>query len=179
MKRSPLSPMSEKRKAQLLAAGLSLASTFKPRRSSLPVANTGTSGGRVPEGGVPRRSSRGSWEPAVPPDRRAELETRSDGWCEAQFVGCWGRAIDPHHRVVRGSGGVHGEAKERADELSDLVHLCRSCHRWTHAYPEAANALGLLLKRHQVPAQTLLWYRGEPSYLDNHGCVWSNEEVGA
>lgn len=191
MKRSPLKQMSEKRIAEFCAAGLSLASTFKPRTSAVPrqasglrtSRSAGGASGESPGRGVvpmPRRSSRGPRpEPAVPADRRAELETRSDGWCEAGLDGCWGRATDPHHRVVRGIGGVHGEAKERADELADLVLLCRRCHQQVHAYPAASYALGLLLKRHQVPAQSLLWYRGEPSYLDNDGRVWSNEEVGA
>jgi hypothetical protein len=147
----PLRPVSEKRMELLRAAGVVVRSTFLPKRPS----------------------------PAVPSKRRKTLAERSGGWCEAQLDGCSGRAVDPHHRVVRGRGGTHGEAKERSDQLSALLHLCRSCHDWVHEHPAKARELGLLLRQHQIPAQELVAYRGEPSYLDPLGRVWSAEEVGA
>jgi hypothetical protein len=148
---TPLAPMSHKRLEAVRAAGRYPTSTFAPKRP----------------------------EPAVPPATRLSLSDRSGLWCEAQLEDCWGRATDPHHRVVRGIGGVHGEAKVRADELSDVMDLCRSCHRWVHAYPEAANVLGLLLKRHQQPLRVPVLYRGEPMYLDDAGGVHDFEKAGA
>lgn len=117
--------------------------------------------------------------PAVPPARRKTLAERSKGWCEAQLPCCLGRATDPHHRITRKDGGRQGEAKERSDRLSDLLHLCRCCHDWVHAYPAKARPLGLLLKERQIPSMELVAYRGEPVYLTDVGDVLSNEEVGA
>jgi hypothetical protein len=136
---------------KLKAAGGWLASTFAPKRPA----------------------------PAVPSQRRKTLAERSGGVCEARLDGCSGRAIDPHHRVIRQRGGRQAEAKERSDQLSGLLHLCRFCHDWVHDHPEKARQIGLLLRQHQIPAQELVAYRGEPSYLDPLGRVWSAEEVGA
>jgi 5-methylcytosine-specific restriction endonuclease McrA len=48
---------------------------------------------------------------------------------------CYGR-LDPHHVLPRGRGG--------ADELSNLVTLCRAHHDWVHAHPSVARPAGLL-----------------------------------
>jgi hypothetical protein len=146
----PLRPMSAKRLAAL--GGFAL-STFAPKRPS----------------------------PAVPAARRKTLAERSGGWCEPQIpeAGCWGRATDPHHRITRKDGGRHGEAKERSDQLSDLVHACRPCHRWIHDHPAKARDRGLLLKEHQIPAYEAVLYRGELSYLDPAGSVHSFDKAGA
>jgi hypothetical protein len=136
---------------KLAAAGGWLASTFAPKRPS----------------------------PAVPSQRRKTLAERSGEDCEARLDGCWGRATDPHHRVIRQRGGRQGAAKEQSDQLSGLLHLCRFCHDWVHEHPARSRELGLLLRQHQIPAQELVAYRGEPSYLDPLGRVWSAEEVGA
>lgn len=119
--------------------------------------------------------------PAVPVDVREALRVRAgEGfWCEAQLEGCQGQGIDPHHRITRGAGGRHREAKERSDRMSALLLLCRACHRWTHEHPAAAEPLGLLLPQSAIPAQVPVLYRGEPKYLDDAGGVWSLEEVGA
>jgi hypothetical protein len=144
-------PMRRASEKRLKAAGGWLASTILPKRPS----------------------------PAVPSQRRKTLADRSGGVCEARLDGCSGRAIDPHHRVIRQRGGRQAEAKERSDQLSGLLHLCRFCHDWVHDHPEKARQIGLLLRQHQIPAQELVAYRGEPSYLDPLGRVWSAEEVGA
>lgn len=145
---APMRPMSERRLQALLAAGRYPTSTFASKRPL----------------------------PAVPPARRIELADRSGRRCEAELEGCRGRAIDPHHRVIRGNGGVHGEAKEVSDQLSGLLHLCRFCHRWAHAYRDNANQLGLILRRNQIPSQSFVVYRGEVMYLDDSGSVWSRPE---
>lgn len=147
----PGGPLRPVSEKRLAAAGGWLASTFLPKRS----------------------------KPAVPPARRKSLAERSGGQCEAQLPGCSGPATDPHHRITRKDGGRHGEAKERSDRMSALLHLCRPCHRWVHRFPAKACDLGLLLKEHQVPSMELVAYRGEPKYLNDVGDVLSNEEVGA
>jgi hypothetical protein len=127
----------------------------------------------------PGNGLRTTHHPAVPGDVRAALAERSQGWCEARLEGCGGRAIDPHHRITRQRGGRRGEAQERSDQLSSVIYLCRSCHDWVHEHPAKARVLGLLLRQHQIPAMEMVAYRGEPSYLDLDGRVWSAEEVGA
>ena len=55
--------------------------------------------------------------------RVAELQTRSNGYCEHRPDGitrCFGQAIDPHHIIKR--------SKERDDRLTNLLHVCRQCH---------------------------------------------------
>jgi hypothetical protein len=146
----PLRPVSDKK---LKAAGGWLASTILPKRP----------------------------QPAVPSQRSKTLADRSGSWCEPQLAeaGCWGRATDPHHRITRKDGGRHGEAKERSDQLSGLVHACRPCHRWVHDHPAKARDLGLLLREHQIPAYEPVLYRGDLVYLDDAGDTHHFEEVGA
>lgn len=136
---------------RLAAAGGWLASTFLPKRS----------------------------KPAVPPARRKTLAERSGGECEVRLPACLGRATDPHHRITRKDGGRHGESKERSDKLSNLLHLCRSCHEWIHDCPANARNDGHLLREYQIPAQEPLLYRGELVYLADDGSVHSFEEAGA
>lgn len=55
---------------------------------------------------------------------------RCFGMCE----GCraYGRVLDPHHRRTRGSGGVHRAAAEAANDVRNLLMLCREqCHEST------------------------------------------------
>lgn len=126
-------------------------------------------------------SPKSSPKPAVPAARRKTLADRSGGWCEPQIpeAGCWGRATDPHHRITRKDGGRHGQAKERSDQLSDLVDSCRPCHRWVHEHPAKARDRGLLLKEHQIPADEPVLRRGELVYLTDAGDVVSCVEAGA
>jgi hypothetical protein len=117
--------------------------------------------------------------PAVPRARRKTLGERSEELCEAMLPCCWSAATDPHHRVVRGRGGRHGEARERSDQLSDLLHLCRPCHGWVHDHPARSREMGLLLRSRQIPAYEPVLYRGELSYLDDAGSVHSFDKAGA
>lgn len=45
--------------------------------------------------------------------------------CECRLDGCWGEAIEPHHRLAHCVGG--------SDEDRNLVPVCRSCHAQYHA----------------------------------------------
>jgi hypothetical protein len=52
---------------------------------------------------------------------------RSWGMCEG--CGKFGKHLDPHHRQARGAGGVHGAAAEVANDVRNLLALCRpGCH---------------------------------------------------
>jgi len=56
---------------------------------------------------------------------KALAQARSYGACE----GCRAfTALDPHHRMTRGSGGVHRAASDVSNDPRNLLMLCRSCH---------------------------------------------------
>ena len=114
---------------------------------------------------------------AVPMDVRAALRERSGGLCEVGRAGCLLRATEAHHRVPRGYGGRHGQARQVSDRLSNLLDVCRACHGWVHGHPVAARQAGWLLR--VVPPFEPLLYRGEPCYLDDLGGVHAFEAVGA
>lgn len=57
---------------------------------------------------------------------RKLVMARSWGKCEG--CGVFGRLLDPHHRRARGAGGVHGAAAEIANDVRNLLALCRPCH---------------------------------------------------
>jgi len=64
---------------------------------------------------------------------------------------CWGccegcgtsGALDAHHRMTRGSGGVHGAASDISNDVRNLLMLCRSCHDQTLTDVGAANCITL------------------------------------
>ena len=63
----------------------------------------------------------------------ALARSRCWGHCEGCGLSISGR-LDPHHRKARGSGGVHREAAAVADDVRNLLALCRVCHdRTEHA----------------------------------------------
>jgi hypothetical protein len=86
------------------------------------------------------------------------LAGRSGGLCEMALAGCTGVATDPAHRISRKAGGRPDRTK--FDRLSNFVHACRRCHRWTHERPAEAYDLGLMLKEHQDPAAEPFAFRG-------------------
>lgn len=57
---------------------------------------------------------------------RGLAKSRSWGMCEG--CGQFGLHLDAHHRQARGAGGVHGEAARVANDVRNLLALCRSCH---------------------------------------------------
>jgi hypothetical protein len=119
------------------------------------------------------------YRPAVPDGVRAALAKRSKGMCEMQLHGCTGVAVDPSHRISSKNGGRHGEAKERHDRLSNLIHACRRCHEWVTSRDVEAKDDGLRLDEWQSPPAEPVLYRGVLSYLTDDGRVLSYEEVGA
>lgn len=115
----------------------------------------------------------------MPAGLRAALVARSGGRCEIALPGCLGAATDPAHRIGRGMGGRHGDAKTTNDRLSNVLHACRVCHDHTHHNDAAAKDDGLRLERWQTPAQEPVLYRGVLSYLTDDGQVIDFEAVGA
>jgi hypothetical protein len=152
LKPTRLRKVSDKRREKLRAAGVFLTSTFAPKRPA----------------------------PAVPPARRLTLAERSGGVCEAQLPDCWGRAVEPHHRITRKDGGRHRTAKARSDRLSNLLDLCRCCHAQVHAYPARSYGwrCGWLVMEKSDPSQRPVLYRGVLSYLGDDGRVESFEKAG-
>lgn len=72
--------------------------------------------------------------------RRLAL-ARSHGICE----GCGGRGsgLDPHHRDARGAGGVFGAAYEIANDVRNILALCRVCHDKTEHAGTWRECIGL------------------------------------
>jgi hypothetical protein len=55
---------------------------------------------------------------------------RSYGLCEG--CGTFGATLDVHHRLARGAGGVRRAAAEAANDVRNLLALCRHpCHERT------------------------------------------------
>lgn len=69
-------------------------------------------------------------------------------------------------------GGRKGEARERNNRLSNVLHGCRECHMWTHARPQEAYELGLMLRQWQDPAEEPVVRRGVLVYLHDDG-TWT------
>lgn len=75
---------------------------------------------------------------------KALAQSRSYGLCE----GCRAyTALDPHHRMTRGSGGVHGVAADVSNNPSNLLMLCRLCHDRTLDDAAACIAIGWVIER--------------------------------
>lgn len=111
------------------------------------------------------------WRPAVPPEVREVLVARSGGWCEARLPMCVGGATDTQHRITQKHGGRHGIARDRHNRLSNLLDLCRPCHRWVTDHPLLSEQLGLSLKENDPTEACPVAYRGEVRYLDDLGNV--------
>jgi hypothetical protein len=100
---------------------------------------------------------------------REGLERRSEGLCEMRLPGCSGNATDAAHRLARKKGGRRYESFDR---LCNLIHACRTCHRWTHDRPAEANDLGLVLKEWQVPELEPMAYRNQGWVLLGAEVTW-------
>jgi len=109
--------------------------------------------------------------PTIPATVRAALAARSDGICEMALPACTGLAVDPAHRIRTGMGGRKREAKIAHDVLSNLIHSCRSCHRWTHSEPTASDGMGLIVRDGSDPLKRPVLYRGSWRLLDDCGSV--------
>lgn len=82
--------------------------------------------------------------------------------CWGKCEGCGnyaGAALDVHHRMTRGAGGVHGAAADVSNSPPNLLALCRPCHDRTLANAAACISVGWVIERRsgvnpaEVPAQ--------------------------
>jgi hypothetical protein len=71
---------------------------------------------------------------------KALASARSYGMCEG--CGMFG-GLDAHHRMTRGSGGVHGGASDVSNDVRNILMLCRPCHDMTLTEVGEANLIGL------------------------------------
>lgn len=55
--------------------------------------------------------------------------------------------LDPHHRMTRGSGGVHRAGSDVSNDPRNLLMLCRSCHDRTLTDAGACIAIGWVIER--------------------------------
>lgn len=136
MKRSPLNPMSAKRRAKLAAAGVArpfstLASDAQPVRK--PAMRAAAPIKRV------RPVYTGPTSTTI-----ARLEIRCGGFCE--YPGCLNGAQDPHHRDERGMGGRGQKAPDWINKLANLLAACRDHNEWaSNGSPDIARSMGWLL----------------------------------
>lgn len=107
----------------------------------------------------------------------ASALARARAWdhCEGCGMTISGR-LDPHHRKARRSGGVHGLAARVANDVRNLLALCRVCHdRTEHADTWAeTEALGWRMPSWRDPF-------GTPALLytvNGHGWWLLTEEGG-
>lgn len=67
--------------------------------------------------------------------------------------------LDAHHRMTRGSGGVHRAASAVSNDPRNLLMLCRTCHELTLSDATACMAVGWVIERRagvdprEVPAK--------------------------
>lgn len=110
---------------------------------------------------------------------KALASARSFGMCEG--CGIPGH-LDPHHRMTRGSGGVHGVAAEVSNDVRNLLMLCRPCHDLTLSDAPACIELGWVIERrsgvdpHGVPARIhTVNGRGWWYLTEDGGYRWADE----
>lgn len=104
---------------------------------------------------------------------------RSYGLCEG--CGIPGR-LDPHHRMTRGSGGVHGAAAEVSNDVRNILMLCRPCHDLTLADAPGCILIGWVIERRSgidpygVPAKIhTVNGRGWWYLTEDGGYKWADE----
>lgn len=77
-----------------------------------------------------------------------------------------GSSLDVHHRLPKGIGGASSKV---AYGLANLVTLCRDCHRWAHSNPTDALKVGLMVARHDEPAEQGIVSHGTIIWMDYQG----------
>lgn len=168
MKRSPLNPMSERRRAKLAAAGLS--NPFSTLAGSVGIQHTPDPKSKKTKNTGPKRSV------------VTLLRARSGGLCE--FPDCGKPATEKHHRLNRKYGGRHGQMAERINGVAWLLDACS----WHHAYVTSAHGealawarrFGWVLVEGQDALLVPVLVRHSPSvvFLAGDG-GWSRTRVGA
>lgn len=71
--------------------------------------------------------------------QREALFARNHGRCEHCGRDLSDAGLEAHHRKLRSQGGGHS--------LVNLAALCPESHRWAHAHPLEAQALGFIVPR--------------------------------
>lgn len=66
--------------------------------------------------------------------------------CEARLEGCSGVAKEIHHR--------RGRVGKNLLDTGTWLRVCRNCHAWIEAHPEASKELGLSESRLQAKSIT-------------------------
>jgi hypothetical protein len=110
---------------------------------------------------------------------KAIAKARSWGRCEGDGAFT---SLDPHHRMTRGSGGVHGAAAGVSNDPRNLLMLCRACHDRTLTDAAACIEIGWVIERRagvdprEVPAKihTINGYGWW--HLTEDGYQWADRE---
>jgi hypothetical protein len=164
VKRSPLNPMSPKRRATLAAAGV-------PNPFSTLAGSVGIQ--HPPK----RHRNAGPAQATV-----TLLRARSGGVCE--FPDCRKAATDKHHRLNRKAGGRRGAMAERINGVAWLLDACRTHHAYvTSPHGEAltwARRFGWVLVEGQdaLLVPVLVRHSASAVFLSADG-AWSRTRVGA
>lgn len=130
-------------------------------KRNTPLARTGfTSRGSALERQAPTKPRASKPKPAAVevsewigerPARDA-VEGRSGGLCEIRLPGCFGRAKDWHHRLLKGQGGLW--------QASNGIHACRWCHEAvtnTRGHRAEYEENGWLVPSHGNPGEARAW----------------------
>ena len=96
----------------------------------------------------------------------SKIPTKNRELAKARFRGLCARCAlpgtDVHHRQRRRDGG---------HDVWNLVWLCRACHSWAHANPDAAKRTGIIIppwdnnESHMMPIYTYVGF----VVFDNEG----------
>jgi hypothetical protein len=110
---------------------------------------------------------------------KALVQARSFGRCEG--CGALDR-LDTHHRMTRGSGGVHGAAAHASNDPRNLLALCGYCHNLTLHDAPACMRVGWVIERRsgvdplEVPAfLNTVNGRGWWYLTEDGGYRWADE----
>ena len=103
----------------------------------------------------------------LPPNMRASLYERSGGSCERCDKGFHARYMHIHHRLLRSRGG--------ADDATNLVIICPSCHGWAHRNVAVATQQGWIVPSSADPASwpVLRTHYGRQGYWQPSESGWT------
>ena len=77
---------------------------------------------------------------------QAKALAAARAWDRCEGCGMPGR-LDPHHRMTRGSGGVHRAAAAASNDVRNILMLCRPCHDLTLADAAGCILIGWVIER--------------------------------